>query len=202
MEIQGTTEMFVALQNISTTTRCISIRLRNLFLAQTITSHTTRSSLSFVLAMLLVGFTSSLSAHHAEGFIESDLIRPDGAAWQEAVGIIFDNNGRSWVWERGGRVWIIDESNPVTSAFLDISDEVGAWHDHGMLGFALHPDFDQTGYVYLLYIVDRHHLLHCTEPGSGVGTPICDSGYDSAAKRVFCCDNRPADSLSGRNTCG
>ncbi|RLA59706.1 MAG: hypothetical protein DRR04_07780, partial [Gammaproteobacteria bacterium] len=124
-------------------------------------------------------------AHHAEGFIESDLTRPDGGAWQEAVGITFDNSGRSWVWERGGRVWIIDESNPVTSVFLDISDEVGAWHDHGMLGFALHPDFDQTGFVYLLYIVDRHHLMHCAEPVSGVGIPVCDSGYESATNEYF-----------------
>ena len=43
---------------------------------------------------------------------------------------------------------------------LDISEEVGAWHDHGLLGFALHPQFETNGYIYLLYVVDRHHLLN------------------------------------------
>ena len=43
---------------------------------------------------------------------------------------------------------------------LDISEEVGAWHDHGLLGFALHPQFAQNGYIYLLYLVDRHHLIN------------------------------------------
>ena len=28
-----------------------------------------------------------------------------------------------------------------------------------LLGFALDPDFDTNGFIYLLYVVDRHHLL-------------------------------------------
>lgn len=124
-------------------------------------------------------------AHHTLGFIESDLARPDGGAWAEAVGVTFQDNGRIWVWERGGQVWIIDDSNPVPNPFLAISDEVGAWHDHGFLGFALDPDFSENGFVYLLYLVDRHHLIHCAEPLSGSGPPICDAGYDPAVDQYF-----------------
>jgi glucose/arabinose dehydrogenase len=69
--------------------------------------------------------------------------------------------------------------------FLDISEEVGAWHDHGFLGFALHPNFNENGYVYLLYLVDRHHLLHCQEPAAGVGEPVCDATYDPAIDETF-----------------
>ena len=44
------------------------------------------------------------------------------------------------------------------SALIDISEEVGGWRDHGLLGFALHPNFRQNGYIYLAYTVDHHHL--------------------------------------------
>ena len=95
-----------------------------------------KKALVFGFAVLLPGFSFS---HHAAGFIETEILRPDGLAWNEAVGLTFSSSGRMFVWERGGRVWIIDEQNPVTMPLIDISDEVGAWSDHGMLGFALHP---------------------------------------------------------------
>jgi glucose/arabinose dehydrogenase len=150
------------------------------------TGFSLRTSLSRVAAIAVVslGLAIPSLAHHAEGFIDSDLDRPDGGPWQEAVGITFDGSGRTWVWERGGRVWIIDDDNPVTTPFLDISHEVGAWHDHGMLGFALHPNFNENGYVYLLYLVDRHHLVNCNEPAAGVGVPVC-TGYSTTTNDYF-----------------
>jgi glucose/arabinose dehydrogenase len=54
--------------------------------------------------------------------------------------------------------------NSQKQLLLDISEEVGNWHDHGMLGFALHPQFEQNGYFYVLYAVDRHHLLKYGTP--------------------------------------
>ena len=128
------------------------------------------------LAIVLPGMPAA--AHHAEGFIDSDVDRPDGNDWAEAVGVGFQDNGRTWVWERGGTVWIIDPDDPVSTPFIDISEEVGAWGDHGLLGLAVDPNFVSNGYVYLLYVVDRHHLLRCAEPASGMGAPICDGAYD------------------------
>ncbi|HNP35347.1 MAG TPA: DNRLRE domain-containing protein [Woeseiaceae bacterium] len=138
-----------------------------------------------LITLSLFAVASTAFASHAEDFIESDIIRPDGAAWQEAVGVTFQDSGRTWVWERVGRVWIVDSDNPVMTPFLDISDEVGAWWDHGLLGLALDPEFDQNGYVYVLYLVDRHQLLHCHEPVSGMGEPICDAGYNPATDDYF-----------------
>jgi glucose/arabinose dehydrogenase len=100
----------------------------------------------------------------------------------------FDPIGRLWVAERGGRIWIVDDEDPHGAApvpFLDISDEVGSFRDHGMLGMVLDPRFIETGYVYVFYVVDRHHLSHCSEPVSGVGAPNCDSGYDPAVDEYF-----------------
>ena len=66
--------------------------------------------------------------------------------WNEVVGMSFTKDGNSmFVWERGGRVYVV--INNQKQLLLDISDEVGGWHDHGLLGFALHPNFDQNGFI-------------------------------------------------------
>ena len=118
-------------------------------------------------------------------FITESIFRPDSAGWDEAVGMQFSADGRMFVWERKGRVWIVDNSNPVLQPFLDINDEVGGWRDYGMLGFTLHPNFKNNGYVYLLYVVDRHHLIHCQEDPSGVGQPVCDATYNPLTNEYF-----------------
>ena len=114
-------------------------------------------------------------------FVETEIVRPDGGAWAGVVGLLFTTDGgRMFAWEREGRVWIIDEANPVPDAFLDLREEVLAWRDHGFLGFAIDPGFSANGYVYALYAVDRHHLENCQEPASGQGPPECGPGYDPA----------------------
>lgn len=93
---------------------------------------------------------------------------PIGGEWNEACGLTFDSNGRMYVWERGGRVWIVETNgNRLSQPLIDLSDEVGGWRDFGMLGFALDPHFEHNGHIYLLYVVDRHHLKH-------FGTPAYD----------------------------
>ena len=63
--------------------------------------------------------------------------------WNEAVGLTFTRDGLDmFVWERGGRLHSV--RNGTKRLVLDLSQEVGGWHDHGMLGFALHPHFDEN----------------------------------------------------------
>ncbi len=81
--------------------------------------------------------------------------------WREIVGIVPVGDGRFIAWERGGLAWMVGPDGIAsTEPLFDLSDEVGAWRDHGLLGLALDPAFEDTGYVYLLYVVDRHHLLY------------------------------------------
>ncbi|QHT65828.1 PKD domain-containing protein [Rhodocytophaga rosea] len=81
------------------------------------------------------------------------------SGWNEAVGMTFSKDGsKLFVWERAGKVWVVEGGQK--KLLLDISPEVGGWHDHGLLGFALHPQFETNGYFYVLYLVDRHHLLY------------------------------------------
>ncbi|MEQ1802501.1 MAG: FG-GAP-like repeat-containing protein [Gammaproteobacteria bacterium] len=124
--------------------------------------------------------TAPISAATLPGnFTESNVTSPRAnGTWNEAVGVAFSTTGRMFVWERGGRVWIVDSTNPVPQPFLDINEEVLGWRDHGMLGFALHPDFNNTGYVYVMYTVDRNHLMNCDSPQ--IGAPVCGGGYIAA----------------------
>jgi glucose/arabinose dehydrogenase len=124
------------------------------------------SILILLMALLLEVRAASLPA----GFVEEQI----GGTWNEAVGLTFASDGRMYVWERGGRVWIVENGVKSTAPFLDIRDEVAGYRDFGLLGFALHPDFYNNGHVYLLYIVDRHHLLH-------FGTP----SYSASSNQYF-----------------
>ena len=89
------------------------------------------------------------------------------------MGITFDENGTGYIWEKGGRVLLLDEAgNQLSEPLINISDEVGNWWDHGCLGFVLHPNFLENGYFYLFYVVDRHHLMH-------FGTPTYDANTNT-----------------------
>ena len=111
------------------------------------------------------------------GFIEEDV----GEAWDEVAGLTFDENGRAYVWERAGRVWIVENGIKHATPLIDIHDEVGGWRDFGLLGFALHPNFAQNGWIYLFYVVDRHHLLHA---GSTDYDPDADEYFDATVGRI------------------
>src|SRR5437867_12964368 len=94
------------------------------------------------------------------GFTQNVISGP----WPDAVGITFEDNGRMYVWERTGKVWFKDPTDSSFTKLLDISQEVGDWGDYGCLGFALDPNFRVNGYIYVLYTVDRHHLLFFGTP--------------------------------------
>jgi len=78
--------------------------------------------------------------------------------WSQAVGVSFAPDGRGFVWEKGGKVWLVENGVKSAQPLIDISEEVGNWGDYGLLGFAIDPNFYTNGYIYLLYVVDFHHL--------------------------------------------
>jgi glucose/arabinose dehydrogenase len=111
-------------------------------------------------AVLVAGaIQASGAASLPAGFTEEIIPGP----WNEPVGLTFEpdqqtSGGRAYVWERSGRVWILENGVRQSQPLIDISEEVGGWRDHGLLGFALHPNFRQNGHIYLAYTVDHHHL--------------------------------------------
>ena len=118
----------------------------------------------FLLVFILNCISStSFAQTFPTGFSASNV----GSGWVSPVGATFTRDGKKlFVWEKGGKVYVCnwDETNLVytkqPTPVLNISHEVGDWRDFGMLGFALDPDFENNGNIYLLYVVDRHHLVN------------------------------------------
>jgi len=81
------------------------------------------------------------------------------SGWNQVVGFQYDSLGRMYVWEKSGKVWFVDANGvKSTTPVINLSDEVGNWRDHGLNGFALDPNFNTNGYIYLYYTVDYYAL--------------------------------------------
>ena len=123
-------------------------------------------SFSFALPIVAAFCLADASLHEAgaanvpAGFTETLIPGPNAGNWTEAVGVTFSAAGRMFVWERPGRIWFRDPGETNFTQLLDISEEVGDWGDAGCLGFAVDPQFQVNGNIYLLYVVDRHHLMN------------------------------------------
>ena len=93
-----------------------------------------------------------------QGFILEEF----GSKWHEVIGVNFADDGTLFAWERRGLVHMFRNGNWYN--VIDINAEVGQWRDHGLLSVALDPEFLTNGYIYLYYVVDRHHLLYFGTP--------------------------------------
>ncbi len=134
-----------------------------------------------LICLALLGANSADGAALPSNFSETNIPGPTGGAWNEAVGILFDETGRTYVWERQGRVWIREHGASTWSLLIDIAEEVGGWRDFGLLGFALDPNFSLNGRLYLLYVVDRHHLMN---HGTASYNPSVNQYYSATIGRI------------------
>jgi glucose/arabinose dehydrogenase len=143
----------------------------------------------------ILGYSQTLP----NGFIISHATNiTSNNGWNQPVGAVFDKIGtRLFVWEKAGKVYVcnrdvsgsyIRQSTPV----LDISEEVANYNDFGLTGFALDPDFDANGLIYLSYVVDRHHLMNFPGPGYN---PSVNEENAATIGRI----TRYASTMSGSN---
>lgn len=119
--------------------------------------HFFQARRTIIIATFLLGFSTSEAQTFPPNFSQSTLA---GGTYNQPVGVTWDANGRQYVWEKGGKVWIIQNGVRLAQPLIDISEEVGNWRDHGFLGFALDPSFLTNGRIYMMYAVDRHHLMN------------------------------------------
>ncbi len=109
-----------------------------------------------VFLLLLAGILSAQDHGMPEGFTDQVLFNID-----QPIGITFDDNGQGYLWDKKGSVFTLDTLDQLSdSPLINIREEVAAWWDHGLAGLALDPKFLENGFIYLLYVVDRHHLLY------------------------------------------
>ncbi len=95
-----------------------------------------------ILLMLICSKTQAQPSRFIDETISSN--------WKTPVGLTFDTNGRMYVWEKGEKVFIVENNVKQETPIIDISEEVLDYGDHGLNGFALDPDFQKNGYVYLM----------------------------------------------------
>jgi glucose/arabinose dehydrogenase len=142
----------------------ISLRLLSKICPITRSSERNRlkkdSFLVFLLSLLSLTTLDAFSATLPPGFSEEAV----GGSWNYATGLTFAKDGRMFVWEKAGRVWLVENGVRLAQPLIDIHEEVGDWVDHGLLGFALDPSFLSNGRVYLFYVVDHHHLVNYGTP--------------------------------------
>lgn len=79
---------------------------------------------------------------------------------QAPSAIEFGPDGRIYICDFSGKVWLHYNGEILEEPIIDISEEVAGYGELGCLGFALHPGFAQNGFVYMLYVTDRHHLMN------------------------------------------
>ena len=92
--------------------------------------------------------------------------------------IIWGPDNNIWVTERYGRVSRIDPSTGLQTILLDLSATVYQQAESGLLGMALHPDFSNQPYVYLVYtylsggstILER--MVRYNYTGTALNNPI------------------------------
>jgi len=99
-------------------------------------------------ASLLAGAQLSGAQTLPSGFQRTDPITNR----VEPTGVYFAHDGRVFVTEKIGRVWVYQnllDTNP--TVFADFSANVHDFWDRGLLGFALDPRFPEVPYVYAQY---------------------------------------------------
>ncbi len=115
----------------------------------------------FVSSLLLSSSLSATSANAAvlaAKFEDTQVIPlpPPAPALATPINVRFDATGKIYVAEKAGRIKRFDAlpspGNGVT--LLDITAQVSNYHDRGLIGMALHPDFANKPYVYVLYTYD------------------------------------------------
>jgi glucose/arabinose dehydrogenase len=71
-----------------------------------------------------------------------------------ATAVTFSRDGRMFVALKSGVVRVVRDGSLLTAPFVDVSALVNDEHDRGLLGIAVHPEFPDLPYVYLLYAHD------------------------------------------------
>lgn len=101
--------------------------------------------------------SAQLPAEFSDQLVSSEFEYP--------MGLVADENGQMYVWEKQGRIFVMDtEGNKVQEPLVDLREEIGDWQDHGLNCVALHPNFLDNGFFYMLYVVERNFWLNYGSP--------------------------------------
>ncbi len=142
----------------------------------------TGSALSILVGVASNPRGAAASLQLPPGFIDQTV----ATDFEQLVGVGFaplggPASGRMFAWEKGGKVWTVENGVKSVQPLLDISEEVGNWGDYGMLGFAVDPNFQSNGYIYVSYVVDYYYLMNFGLPGYD---PAASTPYHDTIARI------------------
>lgn len=101
--------------------------------------------------------------------VASGFDRPTSIDWSK-------DGQNLYVAEQGGVVYTVRNGTRLSTPFIDISDQVNGVRDRGLIDIAIHPDFETTPYVYLLFTYDPPEVF------DNVGDPF--AGPDQIGNRA------------------
>ena len=106
-------------------------------------------ALSALIHLALLGPATAAAQSLPESFVLEPVM--GGMSLPIAFDLAWD--GTPFVATKDGQVLTIDESG-LQRAVIDITEQVNGQGDRGLIGLSLHPDFEDNGWIYLLYTVD------------------------------------------------
>lgn len=111
----------------------------------------------------------------------------------QPTSIEFSPDGRNmYISEKSGLVKVRRDGNLRSTPFIDIRDQVNNVRDRGLLDIAIHPDFENNPYVYLLFTYDPPEVFSNT--GNTLARP---DGQGNRAGRLI---RVTADASTGYTT--
>jgi len=91
---------------------------------------------------------------------------------------------RLFVVERGGRIKIVKDGQVLATPFLDLSAEVTAGSERGLLSLAFHPEYASNGYFYVDYTDADSAASHVVRYTVSSDPDMADAGSASALLSV------------------
>ncbi|HMN30664.1 MAG TPA: PQQ-dependent sugar dehydrogenase, partial [Caldilineaceae bacterium] len=84
------------------------------------------------------------------------------------TGFAFAPDGRIFIIEKEGKVRVFADGRLQEEPFIDLTNEVNATHERGLLGVAVHPRWPAVPYVYLSYVYEPPEAKGLPDDGARV----------------------------------
>src|ERR1051325_7665775 len=123
------------------------------------------SGLALLFAISPVGaqmFSKNSTLRHPESVTSEPVFALGFSSVNAASGATFSlptclavaPDGRIFVGEKGGRLFVVQNGAKLAQPFIDLGSEILTDGDRGLMGLALDPNFELNGFVYLAYVTD------------------------------------------------
>jgi len=97
----------------------------------------------------------SLNVQVPSGFVVQRI--GGNANFRGPTGLKIASDGRVFVTEKFGRIYVVENGQRVETPFLDLSSQVySVGTSQGLAGFALDPNFASNGYIYVFYTTSEN----------------------------------------------